>query len=70
MSNVVELKLVEVGENVRLDADKVLEAAKGKKFHRLAIIGELEDGEMYVAGTANAGETLVLMEMAKRVIVP
>lgn len=70
MTNVVELKLVEVGENVRLDADKILEAAKGKKFDRLAIIGELEDGEIYVAGNANAGETLVLMEMAKRVIVP
>ncbi len=70
MTNVVELKLVEIGEGVRLDADKILEAAKGKKFSRLAILGELEDGEMYVAGTANAGETMVLMEMAKRIIVP
>jgi hypothetical protein len=70
MTNVVELKLVEVGDGVRLDADKILEAAKGNKFDRLAIIGQLEDGEMYVAGTANAGETLVLLELAKRVIVP
>jgi len=68
MSNVVDLKLVEVGENARLDPDKILEAAKGKMFGRLAIIGDLEDGSTYVAGTANAGETLVLMERAKHVI--
>ena len=70
MSNVVELKLVEVGEGFRFEAEKILEAAKGQKFDRLAILGQLEDGELYVAATANAGETLVLMEMAKRVIVP
>lgn len=66
--NVVELKLVQVGEDVRLDADKILEAAKGQGFHRLAILGDLEDGSTYVAGTANAGETLILIERAKHVI--
>jgi len=70
MTNVVKLKLVEVGEGFRFDADQILEAAKGQKFARLVILGELDDGETYVAGTANAGETLVLIEMAKRVIVP
>jgi len=70
MTNVVELKLVEVGEGFRFEADKLLEGAKDQKFSRMAIIGQLEDGEMYVAGTANAGETLMLMEMAKKVIVP
>jgi hypothetical protein len=70
MTNVVELKLVEVGDGVRLDADKILEAAKGNKFDRLAIIGQLDDGEIYFAGTANLGETLVLIEMAKRKMIP
>jgi hypothetical protein len=70
MSNIVELKVVEVGEGYRFEAEKILEAAKAQKFDRLVVIGELEDGELYVAATANAGETLVLMELAKRVIVP
>jgi len=69
MSEVVELKLVEVGEGFRFEADAILEAAKGKLFGRMAILGTHEDGSIYVAGTANAGETLVLMEMAKHFIV-
>lgn len=69
MTNVVELKLVEVGEGFRFEAEQVLEAAKLNEFRRLAVIGELENGELYVAGTANAGEMLVLMEMAKHSIV-
>lgn len=68
-ATVHKLKLVECGENVRLDADKLLEAAKGKKWHRLAIIGQLEESdeqsEFYLVGTANAGETLILIELAK-----
>lgn len=68
--NVVKLKLVEIGDGLRLDADQILEAAKGRDFGRLVIIGDLPDGEMYVAGTANAGETMILLEEAKRVIVP
>ncbi len=69
MSNVVDLKLVEVGSSYRFQAETILEAAKSSEFRKLAVIGELENGELYVAGTANAGETLVLMEMAKHSIV-
>ncbi len=58
-----------MGEGFRFDCDELLEAAKGKGFTRLAILGELEDGTPYIAGNANAGETLVLMERAKRTIV-
>lgn len=68
MTNVVELQLVSFSEDLRLDADKILEAAKGQSFGRLAIIGDLPDGTTYIAGTANAGETLILMEQAKHVI--
>lgn len=65
-----KLELVEIGDGVRLDPDKILEAAKGKKWHRLMVIGELEDEEdIYVAGSANAGETLILMELAKLQII-
>lgn len=67
--NVVKLQLVEVGEGFRFDPDVILEEAKGKGFTRLAVLAETDNGEIYIAGSANAGESLVLMERAKRRIV-
>lgn len=67
--NVRKLELVEVGENFRFDADRLLDAAKGRNFSMMAILGQNEDGSIYVVGTANAGETLILMELAKHKIV-
>lgn len=67
--NVHKLELVEVGEDFRFDADDILEAAKGKDFARVSVIGELPDGSIWVSGSANAGETLVLMELAKHQII-
>lgn len=64
--NVVKLSVVEVGDRFRFEADTVLDRAKGVAFERMCVIGKLENGEMYIAGTANAGETLILMEWAKR----
>ena len=70
MSNVSKLELVEVGEDFRFDPDVILEQAKGQGFTRLVIMGETEnDDELYVAGTANAGESLILMELAKLQII-
>lgn len=63
--NVHKLSLVEIGEDFRFDADEILEAAKGNNFARFSIIGELPDGSIWVSGSANLGETLILMEMAK-----
>lgn len=65
MSNVVDLKLVDAGESFRFEPDKLLEAAKGQDFGRLVIIGEHQNGELWISGTANAGESLILMERAK-----
>lgn len=65
MGEVVKLDLVEVGEGFRFDPDDLLEKAKGHDFERLVIIGVLPDGEMYVAGSANAGESLIAIEWAK-----
>lgn len=65
-----KLEVVEVGDGYRIDPDVVLDAAKGRVWHRLMVIGQLEDEEaVYVAGTANAGETLILMELAKLQII-
>lgn len=63
--NVAKLQLVEVGEGFRFHPDDLLEAAKGKGFTKLLIAGQLLDGEIWLSGTANAGETLILLEMAK-----
>lgn len=69
MAEVVAFKPVLVGEGFRFDADAILEAAKGRGFDTLVIMGELEDGEIWVSSTTNAGEALVLMEKAKRQII-
>lgn len=69
MAEVLPFKPEFVGEGYRFDADEILEAAKGQEFTCLAILGETEDGELYVAGNANAGEVLVLMEKAKHLVV-
>lgn len=69
MTEVIKFKPEIVGAGYRFDNDEILEAAKGKKFGRLVVIGDLEDGGLYVAGTANAGETMILLELAKSYIV-
>ncbi len=71
MSNVVQIapRLTEVGAGYREDPDTMLEAAKGQGFRTLAIIGELEDDTIWISGSANAGETLILMERAKHDLV-
>ncbi len=69
MSNVHKLELVEVGESFRFDADELLEAAKGQGFETLAIIGQCEDGTIWFSGSANAGETLILIERAKHSLI-
>lgn len=69
MSNVEKLQPVEVGENYRFDPDELLETAKGQGFTNLAILGELADGDFWVSGMANAGETMIFLERAKHHIV-
>lgn len=56
------------GDAFRIEGDAVLEAAKGREWHRMCVIGQDEDGELYLAGTANAGETMILLERARHFI--
>ncbi len=68
--NVERLQLVSVGEGFRFDPDELLEAAKGRGFTNLVIIGELPDGDdHWISGMANAGEALILIERAKLQII-
>lgn len=68
-AKILELVPEYVGENHRFDPDVILEEAKGNGFVRLAVLAERPDGTIWVSGSANAGETLILMELAKRRIV-
>lgn len=63
--SVHKFKPVVVGDNYRFDPDEILDGAKGEPFDRLLVIGEYDDGELYIAGNCNSGETLVLMERSK-----
>jgi hypothetical protein len=65
MAEVIKPHPVEVGDGYRFDPDEILEAAKDKGFTSLVIIGELEDGSSWLTGSANAGESLILIERAK-----
>ena len=69
MTNVVKLQPVEIGDGYRFDPDAILEEAKGHGFTILAVLGETEDGEFWISGSANAGETLVLLKRAERRVV-
>lgn len=67
--NVVALKLVEIGEGVVLDGRQVLQAAIDAGLRRVVVIGEMADGEEWVSSNVNAGESLIMIERAKRVII-
>jgi hypothetical protein len=59
-----------VGDGFRFDCDELLEAAKGQGFDRLVIIADYQEGsDIWISGSANAGESMILMERAKRHIV-
>ena len=59
----------EVGPGYRFDPKEILEKAKAFPFDKVAILGEDENGELWVSGSANAGEIMILMEKAKKLIV-
>lgn len=67
--SVTKLELVEVGENFRFGPDDILEKAKGRGFTKVSVIAQNPDGTIWVSGSSNAGETLILMELAKHKIV-
>lgn len=69
-ATVHRLQLIQCGDQVRLDAEAVLDGAKGRDWDRLMVIGQVVgEDRVYVAGNANAGETLILMELAKLQII-
>ena len=69
MAKVLKFKPQVVGEGYRFDPDAILEAAKGQDFGNIVIVGENQDGSIWVSSAANAGEALILMERAKKQII-
>lgn len=69
MSNVHKFEPRLVGEGYRFDPDQILEEAKGRGHTNILIIGQLENGDLWMSSASNAGEALVLMERAKHEIV-
>jgi hypothetical protein len=64
--NIIPFKPELVGEAFRFDCDALLDAAKGRGFDRLVIIADYADGPgIWVSGSANAGESVMLIEAAK-----
>lgn len=68
-AEVVPLRVVEVGEGYRFEADKILAAAMGQGLTNVVIVGERPDGELWLSAAANAGVSLILIERAKARIV-
>lgn len=65
-SEIVPLRLVSVGEGYRFDPKQLLGRAMDKPFTTMLIIGEVEGEEdLYIVGSENTGESLILMEFAK-----
>ena len=65
MSKIVKFSPKIVGESFRFDCDGILEKAKGQEFATVCVIGHHPDGQLWVSGSANAGETMMLLELAK-----
>jgi len=68
-AEIVKFEPVEIGEAYRFEPDTILDEAKGKPFAKMAVIGQLEDGTLWVTGNANAGETMILMERIKHSLI-
>lgn len=68
-AEIVQLNPETVGDEYRFDPDQVLEDAKGQGFMTLMVLAQNEDGDIWITGNANVGETLVLMERAKHHLV-
>lgn len=70
IDNVVSFQTREgiVGDGIKLDPDDILENNKGE-FVSLALVGRRADGEICVAGTDSAAESLLLLQWGSQFII-
>jgi hypothetical protein len=65
VSEVVEFRPSLVGDGIKIDCDQILTAALGR-LENVVIIGTEKDGSPYTASSDGLGETILLIELAKR----
>ena len=70
MLNVINFTGQTIGDGIRVAPENVLDGAKAQSFSEVVVMGRLDDGEIYTAGTCGAADTLMLIEQAKRILVP
>lgn len=67
MTNVVNLKGQDVGENFTVSPDAVLEGAKDQ-LAEVVVVGIQHDGTIFLAGSKGSMNTLWLLEAGKHVL--
>lgn len=67
MTNVVNLKGQDVGENYVVSPDAVLEGAKDQ-LTEVVVVGIQHDGTIFLAGSKGSMNTLWLLEAGKHVL--
>lgn len=65
--NVIRLVVDEVGDGMKLSADKVLAAASEEQWDSILIVG-MRGGEFDVRSTDGRGDSLYAIERAKLII--
>lgn len=68
-ATVVKLQPVSIGDGYRFDHGDMLESAKERETRTLLIIGEDNQGNVWLDGSANIGELLLLVERAKHSLI-
>lgn len=68
MGEVLKLVIDHVGDGTHIEADQILEAAKGD-LTSIVLVGVDKEGDIRVAGTDSAGESVLLLEWAKLFLV-
>lgn len=66
MGKVVRLKLVNGSRNARIATNKVLRSAVSARLAKVVVVGEQDDGRLYLASTDGPESTVWDLEFAKK----
>lgn len=68
-NNITHLRIVEAGEDFRLQADQVLTEATGTGLRDVVVFGRSDDGSLYLAANRDDGAALLMLAQAQQMIV-
>lgn len=63
--NVTTIRLTQLGDERRVQANVLLKAAKAQNLDEVLIIGRDDKGELWASSSLNAGQSLWLLEKLK-----